>query len=103
MNIKELKEAILNHDIDTLNKYVKENNIKDLSYTDENGNTFLHLASHKESENTLKVFKKLFELNCDLNSVNEKFQTPLEYAIQVDNKMAIFALKTLELEKEIGC
>lgn len=101
MTIKELKILILNHDIEKLNEYIQNNNITDLSYTDESGNTFLHLASHKESDNTLKLFKILYNLGGDLNSVNENFQTPLEYAVEKNNKMAIFALKILDLEKDI--
>ena len=101
INTKEINIMILNHDIDSLNNYIREKNIKDLSFTDERGNSLLHLCSHNESDNTLKIFKKLTELNCDLNSVNENFETPLEYAIKNKNNMAIFAIKVLELQKEI--
>ena len=51
--------------------------ILDLSFKDKNGNSYLHLAIRQKFENIIRI---LVEKKIELNTINNKGMTPLDYA-----------------------
>lgn len=65
----------------------------DLSFTTENGDTLLHFAASKLTENTLSIIQVLLECGIDPLSVNKNFQTSIEVAQENNNIPAMTIMK----------
>ncbi len=80
-NLLELKKVLLS-----------EKSI-DLSFTTDGGDTLLHFASSKLTENTLSIIQILLENGLDPLAVNQKFQTSIEVAQESNNIPAMTIMK----------
>ncbi len=80
-NLSELKSFL------TINKNL------DLSFTTESGDTLLHFAASKLTENTLSIIQILLENGLDPLAVNQNFQTSIEVALENNNIPAMTIMK----------
>lgn len=84
-------EIVRNQDYDKLLELTSFS--KDLSFTNNEGNTLLHLACETISENTLSIVQYLLSKGCHPLSVNEKFKNCLDVAYQCKNSPAISLMR----------
>ena len=85
--------AIINQDLIKLKENFALEEKKDLSFTDNDGNTLLHFASDRISEKTLPIVQFLLENGCDPQAVNARFETPLDRAKKSSNIPAMTVIK----------
>lgn len=83
--------AIINQDLGQLENFINEKN--DCSFTDDEGNTLLHFASDRIGGKTLPIVQLLLENGCDAQSVNCRFETPIDRAKQNNNIPALTVMK----------
>lgn len=76
-----------------LKKFLLENENFDLCFTTESGDTLLHFATNKLTENTLSIIQILLESGVDPLSVNQNFQTSIEVAQENNNIPAMTIMK----------
>jgi ankyrin repeat protein len=90
---KDFFSAIINQDLEQINKFIVDFNKEGCAFTDAKGNTLLHFASDRLTEKTLPIVQALLECGCDPYAVNEKFETALDRAKQNNNIPAMTVMK----------
>lgn len=85
--------AIINQDLEKLKSFFANNEYKNSNITDNDGNTLLHFASDRLTNKTLPIVQLLLEHGCDPNSVNARFETPLDRAKKNNNIPAMTVMK----------
>lgn len=93
MSNEQLINMIEAQDLTSLKNFLSSNKNVDLSFTTEKGDTLLHFASSKLTENTLSIIQILLENGLDPLSVNQNFQTSIEVAQENNNIPAMTIMK----------
>lgn len=86
-------QAIINQDLEKLKDFFENNEEKNCSFTDDEGNTLLHFASDRLTEKTLPIVQLLLQCGCDPQSVNMRFESPLDRAKKNNNIPAMTVMK----------
>lgn len=89
---EELFKLVKGQDLQKIKEIISLGHVN-LKQTDENGNTFLHFAVKKVSENTLPLTQLLLENGLDPLSLNEDFQSPLDLATEINNFPALALMR----------
>ncbi len=93
MSNEQLINMVEVQDLTALKNFLLSNKNVDLSFTTDTGDTLLHFASSKLTENTLSIIQILLENGLDPLSVNQKFQTSIEVAQENNNIPAMTIMK----------
>lgn len=86
-------EYVKNHDVECLSALLKKNKELDLHFTDSKGRTLLHHAVGKVSQYGLPLLQILLEHGIDPNSVDEKFESAMDVARNINNVPGLTLLK----------
>ena len=92
-NNKDFFNLVESENLEDLKLLYIKNNKSSLVFTNEKGQTLLHIASKNKNENTLPIIQFLLENNVDPLSVDESFNTALDIAKKNNNVPASTLMK----------
>lgn len=98
---EELFKLVKNQDLPKIKEVISLAHV-DLKQTDESGNTLLHFAVKKVSENTLPLTQLLLENGLDPLSLNEDFQSPIDLATEINNFPALALMRFYVNKKTVN-
>lgn len=90
---KELAKLVEEHNVNEIRRFIVENDGFDFCFTNNKGQTLLHLASRRISENTLPLIQILLGKGIDPLSVDESFVSAIDLADKEKNMPALSLMK----------
>ena len=96
---KKLIDLVKIHDLEGLKFLLESNEEIDLNFTDIKGKNLLHYAANNISEKGLPLIQLLLERKIDPCALNEKFESAMDVAKNINNNPGLSLMKYFVLKQ----